>query len=124
MGKFRRCLDICGQIFALLRQRWLTRPQPTVRRYAETLPAGQTGWLAGLREPQVAKTLALLNGHVSRRWTVDELGNTSASLSQVAETVGYDSEAAFSRAFKGVRPRAGRVATGQAVGCAAHLSAL
>jgi AraC-like DNA-binding protein len=113
----------------------------TVRRYAETLPAGQTGWLAGLREPQVAKALALLHGHVGRRWTVDELGrevglsrsaladrflrligvppmqyltswrmqvaaerlgNTSASLSQVAETVGYDSEAAFSRAFKKV----------------------
>jgi transcriptional regulator GlxA family with amidase domain len=29
-----------------------------------------------------------------------KLRNTSASLAQVAETVGYDSEAAFSRAFK------------------------
>ena len=29
-----------------------------------------------------------------------KLRNTSASLAQVAEIVGYDSEAAFSRAFK------------------------
>jgi transcriptional regulator GlxA family with amidase domain len=29
-----------------------------------------------------------------------KLRDTSASLAQVAETVGYDSEAAFSRAFK------------------------
>ena len=31
---------------------------------------------------------------------IQKLRNTSASLAQVAETVGYDSEAAFSRAFK------------------------
>ena len=110
-----------------------------VRRYAETLPDGQTGWLAGLREPYVARALALLHRDITRRWTVDDLGrevglsrsaladrfirligvppmhylaswrmqvatqklrNTSASLAQVAEIVGYDSEAAFSRAFK------------------------
>jgi len=29
-----------------------------------------------------------------------KLRNTSASLAQIAQTVGYDSEAAFSRAFK------------------------
>jgi AraC-like DNA-binding protein len=117
-----------------------------VRRYAETLPAGQTGWLAGLREPHVARALALLHGGIARRWTVDDLGrevglsrsaladrfirligvppmhyltswriqvatqklrDTGASLAQVAENVGYDSEAAFSRAFKkavGVAP--------------------
>jgi AraC-like DNA-binding protein len=111
----------------------------TVRRYAESLPVEQTGWLAGLREPHVAKALALLHGDIGRRWTVDDLGrevglsrsalsdrflriigvppmhyltnwrmqvaaeklgNTSASLAQVAEIVGYDSEAAFSRVFK------------------------
>jgi AraC-like DNA-binding protein len=110
-----------------------------VRRYAETLPDGQTGWFAGLREPFVARALALLHRDVTRRWTVDDLGrevglsrsaladrfirligvppmhylanwrmevaaeklrNTNASLGQVAEIVGYDSEAAFSRAFK------------------------
>ena len=110
-----------------------------VRRYAEALPDGQTGWLAGLRDPHVARALALLHRDITRRWTVDDLGrevglsrsaladrfirligvppmhylaswrmqvatqklrNTSASLAQVAEMVGYDSEAAFSRAFK------------------------
>ena len=110
-----------------------------VRRYAETLPDGQTGWLAGLREPHVARALALMHRDINRRWTVDDLGrevglsrsalaerfirligmppmhylaswrmqvataklrNTSASLAQVAEIVGYDFEAAFSRAFK------------------------
>jgi len=111
----------------------------TVRRYAEALPEGETGWFAGLREPYVARALALLHRDVTRRWTVDDLGrevglsrsaladrfirllgvppiqylaswrmqvatqklrNTNASLAQIAEIVGYDSEAAFSRAFK------------------------
>ena len=111
----------------------------SVRRYAETLPEGQTGWLAGLRDPYVARTLALMHRDITRPWTVDELGrqvglsrsaladrfthvigmapmhylgnwrmqvaaqelrNRSTSLAQVATTVGYESEAAFSRAFK------------------------
>jgi AraC-like DNA-binding protein len=118
----------------------------TVRRYAEALPEGETGWFAGLREPYVARALALLHRDITRHWTVDDLGrevglsrsaladrfirliglppmhylaswrmqvatqklrNTNASLAQVAEIVGYDSEAAFSRAFKkafGVAP--------------------
>jgi AraC-like DNA-binding protein len=110
-----------------------------VRRYAAALPQGQTGWLAGLRDPYVARALALLHRDIARPWNVDDLGreaglsrsaladrfirligvppmhylaswrmevatqklrNTSASLAQVAETVGYSSEAAFSRAFK------------------------
>ena len=110
-----------------------------VRRYAETLPEDQTGWLAGLRDPQVARALALLHRDTARRWTVDDLGreiglsrsaladrftrllgvppmqylanwrmqvamqklrDTSSSIAQVAESVGYESEAAFSRAFK------------------------
>jgi AraC-like DNA-binding protein len=110
-----------------------------VRRYAEELPKGRTGWLAGLRDPYVARSLALLHRDIVRSWTVDDLGrevglsrsaladrfirligvppmhylarwrmqvatqklrNTSASLAQIAESVGYDSEASFSRAFK------------------------
>jgi AraC-like DNA-binding protein len=110
-----------------------------VRRYAETLPEGQTGWLAGLRDPYVARALGLLHRDLSRSWTVDALGrqvglsrsalaerftqligsapmrylaswrmqvaaqelrDTSASLAKVAQMVGYESEAAFSRAFK------------------------
>ena len=46
-----------------------------VRRYAETLPDGQTGWLAGLREPHVGRALALLHREVARRWTVEDLGS-------------------------------------------------
>lgn len=118
----------------------------TVRRHAESLPEGQTGWLAGLRDQFVARALASLHHNIARRWTVDDLGqevglsrsalaerfirligippmhylanwrmqvaterlrNTNASLAQVAELVGYESEAAFSRAFKktfGVAP--------------------
>jgi AraC-like DNA-binding protein len=111
----------------------------TVRRYAETLPEGETGWLAGLRDPYVASALALFHRDIARSWTVDELGrevglsrsaladrftrligvapmhylanwrmrvaaqklkNSSASLANVANMVGYESEAAFSRAFK------------------------
>lgn len=110
-----------------------------VRRYAETLPEGQTGWLAGLRDPHVARALALLHRDVTRSWTADELGrdvglsrsalaerftrligvppmhyltnwrmqvaaqelrSRGASLVEVANKVGYGSEAAFSRAFK------------------------
>jgi transcriptional regulator GlxA family with amidase domain len=111
----------------------------TVRRYADTLPESETGWLAGLRDSYVARALALFHSDITRSWTVDELGrevglsrsalgerftrligmapmhylgnwrmqvaaqelrNSSATLAQVATTVGYESEAAFSRAFK------------------------
>jgi AraC-like DNA-binding protein len=117
-----------------------------VRRYAEALPQGQTGWLAGLRDPHIARALALVHHDIVRPWNVDDLSrevglsrsaladrfikligmppmhylaswrmqvatqklrNTSASLAQIADLVGYGSEAAFSRAFKkafGVAP--------------------
>ena len=110
-----------------------------VRRHLEGLPADETGWLAGLRDPVVARVLALMHGDIARPWSVDELGrhagssrsalaerfgrfigmapmqylahwrlqvaaqklkSSSASLAQVAEAIGYESEAAFSRAFK------------------------
>jgi AraC-like DNA-binding protein len=110
-----------------------------VRRYAEALPQGQTGWLAGLRDPQIARALALIHNDIMRPWSVEDLSrevglsrsaladrfirligmppmhyiaswrmqvatqklrSTSASLAQIADLVGYGSEAAFSRAFK------------------------
>ena len=45
-----------------------------VRRYVETLPEGQTGWLAGLSDPYVGRALALLHRDITHPWTVDELG--------------------------------------------------
>jgi AraC-like DNA-binding protein len=129
-----------------------------VRRYAESLPEGQTGWLAGLRDDYVARALALLHREVARPWTVDELGrqvglsrsalaerftrligvgpmhylanwrmqlaaqelrSRSDSVRQIAETIGYGSEAAFSRAFKkafGTAPSSWRRSRGPAGG--------
>jgi AraC-like DNA-binding protein len=111
----------------------------TVRRYVQSLPESQTGWLAGLRDPFVAKVLSLFHAQVAHPWTIDELArevglsrsaladrfvnligmapihylahwrqqvasqelrNSNASLAQIAAMVGYESEAAFSRAFK------------------------
>ena len=110
-----------------------------IRRYAETLPAEATGWLAGLRDPFLARALAKLHADVAAPWTVDELGKrvglsrsaladrftrvlgmapmqylaawriqvaahelraSNKSIGQVAELVGYESEASFTRAFK------------------------
>ncbi len=44
-----------------------------VRRYAETAPEGQKGWLAGLRDPAVGRALALLHSRVAHPWTTEEL---------------------------------------------------
>jgi AraC family transcriptional regulator, alkane utilization regulator len=110
-----------------------------IRRYVEALPPGQTGWLAGVRDPLVGKALALMHRNPARPWTVEGLAknvglsrsslaerfteligkppmqylmqwrltlaahllqSTSKGAAVVAEDVGYDSEAAFSRAFK------------------------
>ena len=121
-----------------------------LRRYVETLPPGQQGWLAGLRDPAVAHGLGLLHGAPAHPWTLDELAEGvamsrsafserftalvgqppmhylaqwrmqlaagrlatgDAKVAAIAEEVGYDSEPAFSRAFKrlmGVAPAAWR----------------
>jgi AraC-like DNA-binding protein len=110
-----------------------------VRRHLESLPAGQSGWLAGLRDPMVGKALALMHGKPAQRWTIEELakqvgasrsvlaerftqvvgtpplhylakwrmqialgmlGGGNANIATIAAEIGYDSEAAFSRAFK------------------------
>jgi transcriptional regulator GlxA family with amidase domain len=110
-----------------------------VRLHVLEMPEGQTGWLAGLRDPVVSRSLALMHGDIVRPWSVEDLGRdagisrsalaerftrvmgiapmhyladwrlqvaaqklteTTASLAQIAERVGYESEAAFSRAFK------------------------
>jgi AraC-like DNA-binding protein len=110
-----------------------------IRRYSETMPAEQTGWLAGLRDRFVGKVLTLMHQKPGEAWTVDTLAgevglsrsalaqrfteligqppmqyltrwrltvaaqrlrSDGASLAAVAEHVGYESEAAFNRAFK------------------------
>jgi len=110
-----------------------------IRRHIESLPPGQQGWLAGLRDRFVGKALSLMHSRPAHAWTVDELAshvglsrsalaerfaavigqppmqyltqwrlqiaadllhNTRRAIAVIAADVGYDSEAAFSRAFK------------------------
>jgi transcriptional regulator GlxA family with amidase domain len=110
-----------------------------LRRYAETLPPDQTGWLAGMRDPAVGRALALMHQRPAEAWTLERLGeeaalsrsvlherfvhfigqppmqylaqwrmqlaagwlrDTDAKVVEVALEVGYENEAAFSRAFK------------------------
>ena len=109
-----------------------------IRRYLETLPPAQTGWLAGLRDPVVGQALSALHGQPSESWTVERLARLvglsrsvfaerftdmvgqppmqylalwrmqlasrllveGGQVAAVACAVGYESEAAFSRAFK------------------------
>jgi AraC-like DNA-binding protein len=121
-----------------------------IRRHIESLPPEQTGWLAGLRDRFVGKTLALIHSKPAHAWTVGELAGTvglsrsalaerftglvgqppmqyltrwrlqlaanllrsgGRNVASVAADVGYDSEAAFNRAFKrelGTTPAAWR----------------
>jgi AraC-like DNA-binding protein len=110
----------------------------TVRRYIETLPAVETGWLAGLRDGVVGQALAALHSSPAEPWTVESLARRvglsrsmlaerftamvghppmsyltwwrmqlasrllldGGQVATVAGAVGYESEAAFSRAFK------------------------
>src|SRR6476646_7065083 len=44
-----------------------------IRRYLEALPAAETGWLAGLRDPVVGQALAAMHGNARHPWTVEEL---------------------------------------------------
>ena len=117
-----------------------------VRRYLETMPAAQNGWLAGLNDPLVARSLTLLHTAPAQHWTLEALAarcgasrsvlaerfalligqppmqyltqwrmqlatrllaEPGAKVVSVAAAAGYQSEAAFSRAFKkctGVAP--------------------
>jgi AraC-like DNA-binding protein len=111
----------------------------TLRSYIADLPTQQTGWLAGARDSEVGKTLALMHRNPAHPWTLASLAkeaglsrsvlaerfrhylnetpmayltrwrlqlgaqmlaSTSYSVAQIASEVGYESEAAFNRAFK------------------------
>lgn len=54
-----------------------------MRRYIESLPEQQTGWLAGLRDRYVGRALAVMHAQPGRDWTADELAE-SAGLSASA----------------------------------------
>jgi AraC-like DNA-binding protein len=57
-----------------------------MRRYAESMPPGGKGWLAGVRDPQIGHALALLHAEPDRVWTVDDLARRVAlSRSALAE---------------------------------------
>jgi len=111
----------------------------TLRRYVASLPEQQTGWLTGVRDPIVGKSLGLLHSRIAHPWTIadlaDEVGisrsalvqrftrylaeppmtyltrwrlqvaarsleRTARGVAEIAAEVGYESEAAFNRAFK------------------------
>ena len=58
----------------------------TLRRYIAKLPNNQTGWLAGVRDPEVGKALALLHREPARPWTVAALAaEVGISRSVLAE---------------------------------------
>ena len=58
----------------------------TLRRYIELLPPEQTGWLAGVRDPEIGKALALLHQKPAHPWTIASLGNEiGVSRSVLAE---------------------------------------
>jgi AraC-like DNA-binding protein len=58
----------------------------TLRRYIAQLPQAQTGWLAGVRDPDVGKALALLHRQPAHPWTIASLANeVGLSRSVLAE---------------------------------------
>jgi AraC-like DNA-binding protein len=58
----------------------------TLRRYIALLPGEQTGWLAGVRDPEVGKALALLHRKPAQHWTIAALANeVGVSRSVLAE---------------------------------------
>ena len=58
----------------------------TLRRYIAQLPHTQTGWLAGVRDPDVGKALALLHRQPAHPWTIATLAHEiGVSRSVLAE---------------------------------------
>jgi AraC-like DNA-binding protein len=110
-----------------------------VSQFVASLPAERRGWLSGLRDPQIGRSLALLHARATEEWTsgslarevgmsrsafaerftslvgqppmqylaqwrmhiaAQQLREGRSSVAQIGFAIGYDSEAAFSRAFK------------------------
>jgi len=57
-----------------------------IRRYLADLPPEQAGWLAGLRDPFVGKTLSLMHAQPRKAWTIEMLAKeVGLSRSVLAE---------------------------------------
>jgi AraC-like DNA-binding protein len=62
----------------------------TLRRYINTLPAEQTGWLAGARDPIVGKALESIHHDPAHPWTVETLARrVGTSRTRLAERFRY-----------------------------------
>jgi AraC-like DNA-binding protein len=58
----------------------------TLRRYINSLPDTQTGWLAGARDPAVGQALAHLHRDTAHPWTIDNLARkVGLSRTRLAE---------------------------------------
>ena len=58
----------------------------TLRRYIAALPPAQTGWLAGVRDQDAGKALAMLHGDPAQPWTIASLAReVGLSRSVLAE---------------------------------------
>ena len=58
----------------------------TLRRYINSLPADQTGWLAGARDPAIGQALALLHAEPAHGWTISNLSRrVGLSRTRLAE---------------------------------------
>src|SRR5262249_49416993 len=44
-----------------------------LRQYLQSLPAHETGWLSGLRDPSIGKVLTMLHERPAYPWTLNEL---------------------------------------------------
>jgi AraC-like DNA-binding protein len=49
-----------------------------LRRYVDALPAGETGWLAGLGDGAVGRALGLLHERPAEAWTIERLAEGAA----------------------------------------------
>ena len=74
-------LRVAGQVVRLRMAELLF--VEVMRRYLETLPSGQTGCLAGLRDPLVARALASLHNAPAQDWTLDALAAQAATSRSV-----------------------------------------
>ena len=70
--------------------------------------SGQSGWLAGLNDPCVGKSLRLIDGGPSRSWTVEDLARETAisrsALAQPAFLTGFRREEPETPSGQGARP--------------------